>query len=183
MPRLFTAISLPDALAKALPKPGPAPRGCRLRPAPPEQTHLTLRFFGGVSGTLMEALVRELGKISRKSFSLKISGAGFFPGPKRPSVLWLGVEKSPELLALHAETEDRAEAAGAPREGRDYVPHLTLARIKTERSLPPEAAAGLLAPLKDFSAEPFTAGEFALFSSVLTGGGAVHRKEFVFKLK
>ncbi|MCP2334431.1 RNA 2',3'-cyclic phosphodiesterase [Actinoalloteichus caeruleus] len=122
--RLFTALWPPDDvvrdLAAAL-RPGeqavvPAPA----RPVPEREWHVTLGFHGEVTdpARLAAGLRAALG--GRRAPTVRIAGAGVFPG-----VLWAGVEGAgPEdeaaLSALVA-------AVGESDPG-EYRPHVTLAR-------------------------------------------------------
>lgn len=99
----------------------------------PENTHLTLKFFGNVP-------VDKLPRISAaaeeavKHFSpipIEISKTGVFPNVNRARVLWIGVnDSSGELARLQRMLEEQCEIAGFPKEDRAFKPHLTIARIR-----------------------------------------------------
>ncbi len=100
----------------------------------PAQWHLTLAFMGSVPAAREDELVERLGVAAARvtPFDLELSGAGCFPDPSRASVLWLGVgepARTPlERLAKGARAA--ANVSGATPDGKPFVPHLTLARLR-----------------------------------------------------
>ncbi|MBA4422847.1 MAG: RNA 2',3'-cyclic phosphodiesterase [Syntrophus sp. (in: bacteria)] len=143
----------------------------------PEGIHLTLKFFGDVSGDDVAniATVVEKAAEGERPFSLAIGGAGVFPDPHRPRVLWLGMNGDVErLLVFQKGLEQTLQQIGFPHEERPFRPHLTLGRIKTSRGL-----IGLVRALE--KGEEYTAGRFiasglSLMQSELTPRGAVYTK-------
>jgi RNA 2',3'-cyclic 3'-phosphodiesterase len=178
--RLFAAVELTGAARLAA-----ASHAARLRAAAgpgvkvgwerEEKMHLTLKFFGGVgpgrAGALTDALSRSAA--GARPFALSLQGAGVFPTPARPSVLWLGLaDPSGELARLHARLEDECAALDFPRGRRPFRPHVTLARM---RNVTPETRR--LARLHlDLAFEPvgFAVSEIVLMSSRLGPGGSVY---------
>ena len=60
---------------------------------------------------------------------------GVFPNPRRPRVLWIGVdEPTGTLTRLQADVEHTIAPLGFPTERRRFSPHLTLGRVKRGRS-------------------------------------------------
>jgi 2'-5' RNA ligase len=109
--------------------------GERLRWTDPENLHLTLRFFGSVSGEAPDAISAVCRDVceSSSAFSMQLAGGGAFPNVRRASVLWIGVtEGREELRALAAALNPRLDALSFAfaREERDYTPHLTIARSR-----------------------------------------------------
>jgi 2'-5' RNA ligase len=54
-------------------------------------------------------------------------------------VVWIGVDPSAELAALHREVDDACAAVGLGREDRPFRPHLTIGRPR-DRDRPDAAA-------------------------------------------
>jgi len=99
----------------------------------PGNIHLTLKFLGHTAPNSIEKLNNVLADIvsEYQSIKLEISGTGCFPVAERPRVLWLGVDgqvKQLQELVLNINTE--LEKEGFLIEDKDFVPHITLARIK-----------------------------------------------------
>lgn len=184
--RAFIAIELPPAVQEGLAALVERLResGARLTWVKADNMHLTLRFLGDVSS---EALERLRGYLSdaladTHPFSLSVRGLGAFPNPRRPSVLWAGVEcEGDELSRVQAAMEHAARAIGLAPETKAFHPHLTLARVKN----PAEAAAVMPCWEREtgFEGGSFVANRAILFSSTLTPRGPVHRpiQEFPFR--
>jgi 2'-5' RNA ligase len=168
--RLFVALALPPAVCAAL--------GALAQPLPgvnwtrPEQQHLTLRFLGDVPVKQIDAVSARLETIRVEPFILPIEGVGAFPPNRPPRVIWVGVGAGhPRLFQLRQRLDDALLAAGLPLDVRTFHPHATLARC-SESAAP--AVEQWLRTHREFSAPPFRADAFDLYSSELRPEGAVH---------
>src|SRR5690606_20543291 len=92
---------------------------------------------------------------------------GSFGGDK-PRALFAGVEPSEALTRLQAAQERVLQRAGLPPEGRKFVPHVTLARL---RGTSAEELARFIAEAGRFEPLTFPVGRFVLFSSKDSVGG------------
>ena len=180
--RLFAALQIPgstrEALRTLVAQLAPVCAGARwLRP---EGMHLTLKFIGEVSDEVTHHIRRELGKIHMPSaVELELRGWGFFPNARRPQVFWAGVQADVILEKLAGEIDWRLEPLGIKREAREFRPHLTLARFKSEAGL--HSLQSELARLENQNAEPGGVSfgkamieEFHLMQSCLRPAGAEH---------
>ena len=143
----------------------------------PEGIHLTLKFFGDVSVDDIAniAIVVEKAAEREMSFSLEIGGAGVFPDPHRPRVLWLGMKGDVERLLVFQKGLDQALLQiGFPREERPFRPHLTLGRIRTSKGL--SGLARALEMGEKYAAGRFIATGLSLIQSELTPGGAIYTR-------
>jgi RNA 2',3'-cyclic 3'-phosphodiesterase len=143
----------------------------------PEGIHLTLKFFGDIFPSNVADIVGVVEKAASGElpFSLAIGGAGVFPDPHRPRVLWLGMSGDVERLVAFQKRLDQAFLQiGFSCEERPFRPHLTLGRIKTSRGLIGLARA--LEKGEECTAERFTASGLSLMQSELTPKGAVYKK-------
>ncbi len=171
MPRLFTAIEIPEPIRRRLsfirsPLPG-------AKWVEAENMHVTLRFVGDIDGRTADEFASALTGIRARPFALSIVGAGAFGG-REPKVLWAGVEAGEELDALHRASERAARAAGLEPEGRAFKAHVTLARMRGAR-LP--AVARFLAENGTLRTEPFMATRFVLLSARPGSGGGPYAVE------
>lgn len=98
----------------------------------PEGVHVTLKFLGEVvEGRVPEVTSAvESGVADLSPFRMEARGFGAFPTPRRPRVVWIGVEPSEALRTLQARVERALETLGFAPEGRPFHPHLTLGRAK-----------------------------------------------------
>lgn len=173
MIRCFVACGLPRAVLEAVEayqrrlEPSLRPLELDARWARPASLHLTLRFLGEIDDGLVDALGSALrGAVAdQPAFSFRLGGLGCFPDPRRPRVLWLGAE-SPGLAPLHDAVQQALESLGLPPPDRPFFPHITLARLKTPRSL-----AGLLREPPAFDERTVPVGEVLLYRSELSPKG------------
>jgi RNA 2',3'-cyclic 3'-phosphodiesterase len=134
--RLFVALEIPRAvrdnlatLIKDLRMIAPKARWVR-----PENIHVTLKFIGEAAPEKLADIRGALSGVhSERAVELNFRGLGFFPNAKRPSVLWAGIDASLNLPSLAGDVERSLEKLGFPREGRFFVPHLTIARFQPPR--------------------------------------------------
>ena len=103
----------------------------------PEGIHLTLKFLGDVPANRIEEIERALTQACAgfPAFSFSVGGLGCFPNPRRPRVVWVGVqEESGTLARLQKAIEDGLEKLGFAPEGRKFHAHLTLGRTQQRAS-------------------------------------------------
>ena len=130
--RLFVALDFPEAVRESLreliARLKPLSRAARW--VRPEGMHVTLKFIGETDSQKVVSLRVALGAIhSPQPVEMHFRGLGFFPNERKPRVLWCGVESSSNLAELAAAVERALVPLGFPPEGRDFMPHLTLARF------------------------------------------------------
>lgn len=114
-----------------------------LRWVRPERWHVTAVFLGDLPEEAVPGLVAATGEAvsGLRAPALRLAGAGEFPGGGRPlRVLWTGV--TGEVAPVVAACEAAARGCGVPLEGREHVPHLTLARADRGRRAAPPPASG-----------------------------------------
>lgn len=162
--RLFVALDTDDpGYFSSLQKQLPTSAVYRL----PAHFHLTLFFIGDVVDTKVKEIVESLGKVAFKGFSLKTNAIGFFPSEDYVRVVWVGFEENKEVMELQERIGSVMKKFGFS-EKEQYVPHITLARVKHV-----EDKKDLLEKLKMVKTEPkaFSFSNFKLYKSVLTKQG------------
>lgn len=139
-----------------------------------ENLHFTLKFLGSVAeekvGPIMEALGQPVRAVRR--FSVAARGVGVFPDPRRPRVLWVGLQGE-ALAGLASGVERALEPLGFARERRSFRPHLTIGRWRDSGN----SLAGLGREIESWKEREFGASwveEVVLFQSVLKPEGAVY---------
>ena len=177
MPRLFSAVEIPKSIADRLTMLRAGITGARW--IDPENYHLTLRFIGDVDGATARDFESALGEIVAAPFELEVTGLGSFGGGK-PRAIFAGIGPSRWLDALRRANERAAREAGLPPEGRNYKPHVTLARLKGARA---EAVAAYLQRQGGIGPEPFTVSRFVLYSSRNSVGGGPYVVEAAYPLE
>jgi len=138
------------------------------------QLHLTMKFLGHTPESTINDVIDHVEKITlnMNPFDLKIEETGCFPVPTRPRILWLGLKGNLDLLKSMVESiENVLEPLGFPKDSRDILPHITLARIKYPQKHTPNVD-----PFLKSSYDPidFPVDRMQFFSSELLPFGAVH---------
>lgn len=97
-----------------------------------ELHHCTLRFLGKTPDSQIAPLVEIMETVcaSVAPFEMTINRLGLFGSRYAPKVLWLGFEEQPNFFSLYQDLESRLIACGFPANEGNFVPHLTLARIR-----------------------------------------------------
>jgi len=136
--------------------------------------HLTLKFLGHTPESTIDKVIENIEKITPniKPFDLKIEKTGCFPVPTRPRTLWLGIFGDLQPLSSMVESvETVLEPLGFPRSGREFLPHITLARIKYPQKYTPD-----IEPFLKSSYDPidFPVDRMQFFCSELLPTGAVY---------
>jgi 2'-5' RNA ligase len=134
--RAFIAVEIPTGIHQAIEKKTASIR-VALNPSlvrwvPAENVHLTLKFLGDVSPANQEMLEQMLSaEVSQhRTFEMEFGGLGAFPNPKRPRVIWIGIQAPAGLDALQHGIGAATATLGYPDEQRPFSPHLTIGRVK-----------------------------------------------------
>jgi 2'-5' RNA ligase len=103
----------------------------------PENVHLTLKFLGKTPDILLPKIRESLLKTvaSYEPFYIKICRTGVFPNRKYPRVIWIGVEDSEMLVKLKRDIENSMEFLGYQKEDKEFKPHLTLGRVRSQEGI------------------------------------------------
>lgn len=176
MPRLFTALELPEAVVGELALMRGGIVGARW--LGPEDYHITLRFIGDVDGRAARDIAETLGDMRRPKTQIRFEGLTWFGGDK-PRALIARVKAEPTLMDLQAEQERRLRRIGLESETRKFTPHVTLARL---RGVSQAAMADYLAARGALMAESFTAERFVLYSAREGSGGGPYVVEAAYPL-
>jgi RNA 2',3'-cyclic 3'-phosphodiesterase len=165
MPRLFTGLEIPASIAQSLAMMRGGLPGARW--IDPENYHLTLRFIGDIDDALAREIAAMLDRVRRYAFELRLEGLSSFGGRKPRAVVATAAPVAP-LMELQAEHERLLQRLGLEPEGRKFMPHVTLARLRDSSS---RQVADYLAARGYYRSAAFTVSRFVLFSSRASVGG------------
>lgn len=125
MPRLFTAIEIPNDLDKELNQYVPAIEQIVAQ----DIKHVTLHFIGNVTEQTAAAIELDLISVNLEPFELSVAGCQIFKsrGPRKAFVA--NVLNSEPLTNIYQRIGSILSKRGVKLERRKYAPHITLARL------------------------------------------------------
>ncbi len=145
-----------------------------VRWTPPALWHVTVQFLGELvpgQANDLKALLEEW--TPALPVHLRMHGLGAFPSSDEGRVLWIGVQESQDFLDLQADLARRLTAAGFALSGREFKPHLTLARFRNTMNLSDLVQLGGRKHFGDYGIS-----EVVLFESVLQGNIQKYMPQF-----
>lgn len=132
--RLFVGINIPKKQRTRVHR---AIRGLRedglpVRWIDPDNFHVTLKFLGDVRRERVETIVQALEPVGSATapFTTSLGGFGAFPTVRRPRVIWVAVDATPEFRCLKQDLEWALGEIGFESETRAFHPHVTLGRAE-----------------------------------------------------
>jgi len=177
--RTFFAVELSAEIAAGVRRiqAGLKERAPGVRWIRPEGIHLTLKFLGEVDPDLIGGIVSKTEEAVQAigPFTIGVMGGGGFPTVQHPRVIWIGVDDpSGELKKVQAGIEAGMEELGFKKERRDYAPHLTVGRLRSEKEKGGVAQA--LEAIRASDLGTMEVREIILFRSHLKPTGAEYTK-------
>jgi len=170
--RVFIGIDLPEDvkqnivnLQRKLPR-------LNAKLVEPENLHICLKFLGEVEENKIEKIKKVIDEATEiyEKFDVEFDGIGFFPNKNYIRVIFLEISKGKEILCSLADIiDEKLSNEGFEREKKDFVPHITLARVKSRVS---KEDVEKLENLKLHSI--FKVDKIKLFSSRLTPHGPIY---------
>ena len=169
--RLFTGLELPSDIAFDLNFMQGGVMGARWIDR--ESFHITLRFIGDIDDAMGRDVAYALDDAEIRPFSISIKGIDVFGGNK-PHAIIARIDENAELSRLQAAQERICQSLGLAPEGRKYIPHVTLARL---RDPDPHALRVFIESHALYRSRPFVIERFVLFSSKPSRGGGPYAVE------
>ncbi len=146
----------------------------RIKWVQPENFHLTLKFFGETPLEEIEKINDILMPLSARQapFNIYLSKTGVFGSRYAPRVIWFGFDKEEELSKLGNMVLDKLDESGFEKDRQNFVPHLTIARIK--EVFDKKHFQETLKKNAQFEPEELSIQELTLFESILKPEGPVY---------
>lgn len=169
--RLFISVdvSVADALREAI---GTVSSIKGVRASREDQIHITLSFLGDTPSERIPGLITNLRSAlsGTEAFDVSLKGIGAFPNPKRPRVVWVGIDDGKEDLALLAgRVRDAVRKSRLKQDDKPFSPHVTIGRVQG-----PADVSELEKRYRDKVFSEFRVDSVRLMSSVLGPSGAKH---------
>ncbi len=141
------------------------------RPVPDKQRHLTLAFIGDLDIEYESRVCEAVEKAAEgiEPFRIDLRGVGAFPNPQRPKVVWVGASDDGTMAALSEAIRNSLDAAGVGYDGKEFKPHITLARMSGGTDV-----GGLVSGNKSATFGWFTCDSVNVMKSTLRSSETVH---------
>ena len=178
--RLFIAAEIPDEIKKEL--------GYLLddfkrfdggvKWVEPDNIHITVYFFGDVQESdynLLDKNLKGLGSVVYP-FEVGIKRVSAFPDPKRPRIIWCGVEDSSGMLKRandFVRSIIMENGINVNRDEREFKAHLTIGRVKRMNN---KALVEKILEFSEASFGSFVVNSLVMFKSTLTRKGPVYER-------
>lgn len=173
MKRLFVAIhiqpteefiSFYEALRKDL-------RFAQITWVRQENIHITLKFFGETPEDRITDINRVMQMVAllHHPFDIELKDIGIFGSSYQPRVVWVGLQNAEPLITLGLNVLEGAEQIGWERDRQNFVPHLTIGRVKAaaDKKLFQE----VIRKYKDIFIQQARVDEVHLYESILKKEG------------
>jgi 2'-5' RNA ligase len=139
-----------------------------------EQMHLTFRFIGQTPLSRIDSIINAFHNASQdiQSFQIELKHIGIFGTSHSPKVIWAGIEDKGESTIIYNRLQTELANIGIPSTRENFVPHLTLGRVKNPIQIPTFQATIDLWKNTVFGVTLIN--ELIIFESILHAKGAIH---------
>jgi 2'-5' RNA ligase len=180
--RCFVAIEIDEERRRAVGRavdevrPVTAQSRARISWARPEGWHVTLKFLGDVAEGRLDAVRAALAPAVRGAarFEVTLRGLAGWPRGNHARVLAVGVEDGGNSARLARGIDDALAPLGFEPETREFVPHLTVARLRNREAVRTIALA--TAPFEETLFGTMPVERMGLYESELGSDGAKYRR-------
>jgi 2'-5' RNA ligase len=141
----------------------------------PESVHVTLKFFGETDEKRIPAISKVLQEVAgrHEPFTSELVNVGIFGSSYSPKVIWFGIERAEPFKALGEDVLQSLETIGWERNRQNFVPHLTIGRIK---EIPDKHLfQRIIDEHKKARMQEISVREFHLYESILQKEGPIYR--------
>lgn len=181
--RSFVSIDLPEGFRPGIEELQRELKrtGADIKLVDPEQVHVTVKFLGEVKDSRVDDVAAALERAAARvePFDAAFNSVGVFPSQSYMRVIWIGTEGD-GFTQLAAAVEDEMARLGFEQEDRDFVPHATVARVKSGRKK--EELGEVLDRFDDRNFGEMTIDRLILKESVLRPSGAEYSDVAVVEL-
>ena len=148
----------------------------------PNNIHVTLRFFGETNPEEVPVISQALSTAAQttKPFTLSLEKTGIFGSKYDPKVIWFGIHENPYLKNLHSDIGKCLEEVEYYGDRQNFVPHLTIARIKEIKDK--RFFQAIIDRFTEVKLLKCEVNEFSLYKSELKKEGPIHTVIETFKL-
>ena len=182
--RIFVAVQFPPQVMSGVADVQERlKKGCRFVGAnpswvPTDAFHQTLVFLGEQRRSCLDdvatAMQNAVSEVTTGPIRLSVAGVEFFPSARDPRTVSMGLGgEVAKLSQLQSALREELRRAGFVIESRPFLPHVTLARIKSPKGL--SGLKGIVAGHRSVSAGKFEVDRIELLESIPSNGRRTYR--------
>jgi len=136
--------------------------------------HLTVKFFGDTYVHQIPAIDQCLKEATEtiNNFELRIRNTGIFGSRYQPRVIWFGIETGNSLQELFLKVNAQLEKISIYPDRQNFVPHLTIGRIKEIRDK--NTFQNVVDEFREHDSGAQQIDEFILYESILRREGPLY---------
>ena len=148
-----------------------------------QNMHITLKFFGETEEDRINDICDVLNNVTadHSAFSFLLKDIGIFGSLYKPRVIWFGVESDEPVKLLATDILGKLETIGFENDRQNFVPHLTVGRIK--KLVHKRTFQAKIDQFKDAFIQNVFVNEIFLFESILTTSGPIYDVVKRFRLR
>jgi 2'-5' RNA ligase len=137
----------------------------------PGNIHITLKFFGETPESDLPVISEALGNAAARAEPLTFTLAklGIFGSSYKPKVVWVGIKNGEAVKKLGEAVLNETDLAGWKRDRQNFVPHLTIGRIKFLEDK--KRFQEIIAKYRDANLQEVQTDEIILYESILRPEG------------
>jgi 2'-5' RNA ligase len=101
-----------------------------------ENLHFNLKFFGDIESEKVDKIKEIVEKVAAQfePFEINVNGIGAFPSKSYVKVVWLDIKEGFQTFKSLGDMIENSLANMGIKKEEDFVPHLTLGRVKSGRN-------------------------------------------------
>ncbi|HNW90086.1 MAG TPA: RNA 2',3'-cyclic phosphodiesterase [Bacteroidales bacterium] len=182
MKRIFAAVKIvpQPALTRFIDELQQHLADSSIRWVDPKNLHLTLKFFGETPEEKITAIEEALEKIHLAPFDFGLGNLKIFGSRYHPRVLFVEALKAESFKLLSDLIHDQIKLLGYETDRQNFVPHLTLGRIKKISDL--KYFQKKISEYSEIVLQTQHVKEFLLYESILPFSGPEYKIMKIFPL-
>lgn len=140
----------------------------------PDVMHLTLKFLGPTPNEDIPKIKYVLENFCKKkpALNLQFDQTGIFGSSYDPRVIWFGIRNNIKIKSFGEDLLNLFHENGFKRDRQNFVPHLTIGRIKKINNK--KYFQSIIDRVKDKKIQSFYVNEIILYQSIMKPEGPVY---------
>lgn len=149
-------------------------KGEKIKWSLPGQLHITLKFLGDTPENMLQGIIDAISEplAGMQAINLSLDSVGLFKNLHDPRIIWIGTEPCPPLQHAAGLLNERLLPLGYAAEEREFLPHLTIGRVKEIRQK--EKLGSLLEHYRHQSFGTVSINGIIFYESILKPEGPVY---------